>query len=90
MMDAAYPVSAHVCVVRCSKLTGHIQDKTWVDFLNHFNMSSYTQRVVESMGNLYATKSCRALYFENSSSRFFHPFFPYGPASLCQVLTQKI
>lgn len=42
---------------------------TWVDFLNQFNIKKFAGRVVFGMGELYATKKCRAIYFETKEEQ---------------------
>jgi len=39
--------------------------RTWVDILNHFNDENQCLRVLHEMGALYASKVCRALFFED-------------------------
>lgn len=40
---------------------------TWIDFINHLNQEKLVGRVLQLMGHLYATKKCRAIYFEGDS-----------------------
>lgn len=42
-------------------------EPTWVDVINHFNCEEHVKRVLSGMGKLYATKACRALYFEGNT-----------------------
>jgi len=49
--------------------TGFLQARfeatTWVDALSHLNDAELVQHTIASMGQLYAQKPCRALFFEH-------------------------